>query len=1023
MTVLNQIPNIMLKFFEEDDLIDRLVHAAQEKAKPVVFIVGSPLTAPHAGSVGVLNVDQIVDMIREEFSRDAKSLAKLDDALSSTVQFPYQSAFEFLNGRRGPAYANQIIRKAVLSARTTLSDFSSEDLRNEAALSKLEHETAGWSLTPAVKALGALCVEFKEVFGKVVLTTNFDPLIEISVKSQQGDVFSSMTHGDGNIAQSTGSGLQVVHLHGYWRGSDTLHTPTQLNQSRAQLKNSLITLIKNSLVVVVAYGGWDDVITDAISEAIADDSSYPEVVWTFYSRSDQDISAKNDHLINKLKAGIARGRATFYKGIDCNKFFPLLHKTVCAFSNEPICDSEIIDVQIVSPEIELAAQTRIISTIDAFPKNELWYGREVEIKTLLQTSAKIISISGMGGEGKSALASSFMQRVRATAPANSIFDWRDCREQSSTIHMALCGATARLTAGTLEAAELSKLPTKEIVELFKQQIQKVQGIFVFDNIDNYVDLETSEPLDQVKDLVEAILGTSTASKVVFTSRPRISVEHSEFQEIQLKGISKEASKELFEKKSLRILKSNELNDLYDLTQGHPLWISIIASQCAATGKAPLMLFSEMRSGKADLPERAMRGTWSVLTSKAQHLLRVLAELERPEDPSNLEDLVDMRWNQLSKALSNLKKMSLIIFKEGDDGRELIDLHPLIRQFVRIEFPKKDRESFINLVITFVDRRISHFGALSGASVPVEVLDIWVHKVELLTNQQNYDLAVETLVNIESELQKKGLHGEIVRLGKKILQEIDWVIAMRATGKFEAFVSETVHSIVVLEGFYEAEKWLSRYEHFITGKGAHYINLCEIRAYINWFVNNYDDAIHWANLGITLKKDYDVTTHHHCAHTLALAQRDSGRADEALEFFLEGVALDECLAGSGVKQKSGPYYGNIGRCLQIMEQPEKALTAYRLAASYFEREGGDTLNQGYLRYWVGKAMEDLKRVEDALYFYTIAINKWRTISPQRTSEVQARLDDLLSENPELLQMLSTPHWKAENRFVEWSKSHN
>lgn len=1011
----------MIKFFEEDDLLDRLIYAAEQKVKPVVFIVGSPLTASYKDSHGVLNVDEIVNIIREEFSRDSKVLAKLDEALSSTKQFPYQSAFEFLIGRRGPEYANQIIRKSVIKARIKENELSSELLRNEQSLNTLERDITGWSLPPAVKSLGALCVDFKDVFGRVVLTTNFDPLIEIAVKANNGDVFSSMTHGDGNISQATGSGLQVVHLHGYWRGSDTLHTPTQLTHSRVQLKNSLTTLIKNSLVVVLAYGGWDDVITDAISDAIADDSSYPEVIWTFYSRSDQDICAKNDSLIKKLSTGISRGRATLYRGIDCHNFLPMLHKTLITSQGGSLSEPEILDVQIIEENIDIIRQPRVASTIDAFPKNELWYGRESEINTLLKTSAKIISISGMGGEGKSALASSFMQTVRDPAFKNNIFDWRDCREQSSTMHMALCGATGRLTAGLVNTTELLKMATADVIQLFIQELPKFKGIFVFDNIDNYVDLETSQPLDQVKKLIDAVLATPNSSKIILTSRPRISVEHSDFQEVQLKGISKEASKNLFDKKSLRRLDANELNDLYDLTQGHPLWISIIASQCAATGKAPLALFSEMRSGKANLPERAMRGTWSVLTSKAQHLLRVLAELERPENQENLEDLVNMRWNHLSKALSNLKKMSLIVFKESDDGKELIDLHPLIRQFVRIEFPKKDRESFINLVITYVDRRISRLGALIGVSIPAAVLDIWVHKVELVTNQQNYDLAIETLVSIESELQKKGLHGEIVRLGKKIFQEIDWVIAMQSTAKFDAFVSETIHSIVILEGFEEAEKWIAKYEQFISGKGAHYINLCEIRAYINWFVNNHDDAIHWASLGLTLKKDYDVITHHSCAHTLALAQRDSGKATEALDFFLEGVNLAEVLTGAGIEQKNGPYFGNVGRCLQLMGRPEDALVSYRLAASHFEKEGGDTLNQGYLRYWVGQVMEDLNRVEDALYFYTIAINKWHSITPQRTIEVQLRLDDLLADNPDLIKILNTPQWKAENRFVEWSKS--
>jgi len=1015
----------MIKFFDEDDLIDRLIHAYRENEKNVVFIVGSPLVAPSGESKGVSDVVQIVNLIRAEFANDKNSSSKLDGELASTSQQPYQSAFEFLLGRRGPAKANQIIRRAVLSARSQPGDFCSDKISDEKMLQDLEGDNDGWALSPGVRALGIICNRHKKTFGNYVLTTNFDPLIEISVKSDGGDVFRSVTHSDGNISQAAGTGVHVVHLHGYWRGSDTLHTPAQLTQPRPQLKNSLSALVKNSLVVVVAYGGWDDVITDALSSAVSDDTSYPEIAWTFYSDSSQDIEARNDTLIEKLQPGISRGRVSMYKGINCHQFFPSLKdglEAVDAEATHAVPGSPKVTVVLSGNDEILASivDNRNSSVIDAFPKNESWFGRDTEIRALTNSHASIISISGMGGQGKSALASTFMQQIKDCSDERVLIDWRDCREQTSTIHLALAGATARATNGQCSSDELAKLPFNELVTMFVNKLSSIKGVFVFDNIDQYVDLESAQPLDQIKILVEAVLVISTRSKIIFTSRPRINIEHTNFQEMQLSGLSGEASKDLFEKKALLKINDAELGELFELTQGHPLWISFIASQCSATEKQPLAQFTEIRAGKGDLPENTMRATWRALSSKGQELLRVLAELERPEEIANLDGLGGLRWNQLIKGFNNLDKMSLIVHKQQEDGKELVDLHPLVRSFVRREFAKQDRQSFINLAITYIQGRLDRFSKLSGLEISFEVLDIWLHKVELLINHQDYQGAIETLRQVRGQLQARGLHEEMVRLSKRVLQEIDWSLSVVSLNQFDDFIASAIHMIVGLEGGEVAEKLLSKYEAAISGKGAHYINLCEIRAYVNWYEGKYLDAIHWAEHGVELKKDYDVESPHDCAHTLALAKRDSGNPSAALEYFLYGVSLEECLNENIDPQRGGEYYGNVGRCLQMMGRLQEALFAYKKVAKLFEKNNADALNQAYIRTWVAEIMQDLGRVEDALYFNIAAARKWDSVSPGKAAIIQARIEELATENSGLQALLGTPVWKTEHRFIEWSK---
>ena len=59
------------------------------------------------------------------------------------------------------------------------------------------------------------------------------------------------------------------------------HTTRQLGQPRPRLKASLSSLLRDKLVAVSAYGGWDDAFTEALIDVVQDDTAYPEILWTF----------------------------------------------------------------------------------------------------------------------------------------------------------------------------------------------------------------------------------------------------------------------------------------------------------------------------------------------------------------------------------------------------------------------------------------------------------------------------------------------------------------------------------------------------------------------------------------------------------------------------------------------------------------------------------------------------------------------------------------------------------------------
>lgn len=79
----------------------------------------------------------------------------------------------------------------------------------------LESDGKSWRMPGSVRALGALLVTRPELFGRRILTTNIDPLLEIAIRRAGGRAETRLV-GDDGTPPDDGTVL-VHHLHGYWR--------------------------------------------------------------------------------------------------------------------------------------------------------------------------------------------------------------------------------------------------------------------------------------------------------------------------------------------------------------------------------------------------------------------------------------------------------------------------------------------------------------------------------------------------------------------------------------------------------------------------------------------------------------------------------------------------------------------------------------------------------------------------------------------------------------------------------------
>jgi hypothetical protein len=286
---------------------------------------------------------------------------------------------QFLVGSHGQDALNQLIQEAVLRAR-------SGPLTRSQRVEDLDNEVSGWTLPPGVASLGRLVALHPSSFTAPLLTTNFDPLLEVSIRRAGRKAITMFLTNDGRFDNVVAHGAAaVVHVHGYWVGSDTLPTPQQLAQPRPKLSSSRRKLLSKATLVVIGYGAWDDVFTRTLVAAVNDGSTDFNVLWAFYPNDAGEIEAQNQRLFDSVRASNGT-RLVFYRGIDCHEFLPQLTSAMDTGAT-------------TSSHHDRSEHDRHgLAFQDFHPSIAAWVGRKAELERFHVDSAHIVAITGIGGQ-------------------------------------------------------------------------------------------------------------------------------------------------------------------------------------------------------------------------------------------------------------------------------------------------------------------------------------------------------------------------------------------------------------------------------------------------------------------------------------------------------------------------------------------------------------------------------------------------------------------------------------------------
>jgi hypothetical protein len=157
---------------------------------------------------------------------------------------------------------------------------------------------------------------------------------------------------------------------------------------------------------------------------------------------------------------------------------------------------------------------------DLPPQNKYWAGRKKELENISSVNFKVIFITGIGGQGKSSLAAYYLKNC-FNSDAYELADWRDFKEETNRFQTKLISIIKRITNNRIGSKQLDNSSNKELVDIFFRELGQKGIVFVFDNIDSYIDLEEFKPTGGLGYFFDKALEIDHKSKFIFTCRPFI----------------------------------------------------------------------------------------------------------------------------------------------------------------------------------------------------------------------------------------------------------------------------------------------------------------------------------------------------------------------------------------------------------------------------------------------------------------------------------------------------------------------
>lgn len=302
---------------------------------------------------------------------------------------------------------------------------------------------------------------------------------------------------------------------------------------------------------------------------------------------------------------------------------------------------------------------------------------------------RFISIEGLGGIGKTALAQFTAQRMAELGKLEDIF-WISARDELITYQgelktldtsiQSLEDILVRLTQ-QLGQEHLMGLPISEKIEKLRPFLFASPYLIILDNLETIPDHQT---------LLHTLFPLVGKTRFLITSRHTLS-EYAYVHVFSVPELSVEDSQTLIESELERLGRKNSLSQIitkriYNTIGGLPLALKLVAAQ---VGRFPLeYILAGLKNARQQMPEQMYiyiyRRTWVCLNDPAkQLLLSMLSVAPDGEDRSWIYGASSLSEEEFDMSLTQLINFSLLEVT-GSLDRPVYRIHRLTDTFLRTD---------------------------------------------------------------------------------------------------------------------------------------------------------------------------------------------------------------------------------------------------------------------------------------------------------------------------------------------------
>jgi UDP-2,3-diacylglucosamine pyrophosphatase LpxH/tetratricopeptide (TPR) repeat protein len=630
--------------------------------------------------------------------------------------------------------------------------------------------------------------------------------------------------------------------------------------------------------------------------------------------------------------------------------------------------------------------------VDSVPLVSDWVGRENEMKRLLNPNLRAASITGIGGQGKTGLASAFFRKSAKSSDRSFDFGvWIDCREVPKTLHAKIIDSLEAISMGTEKTSLYAQESIDNTAKRFLGHLKSKKMLIVFDNIDSYIVKDSESTTHDFKPFVDVILNNEHESFIIFTCRDAFNDQRGSFRHIPLNGLMENEVKEFFRRREISLVDKNAeiyCEKLTELTLGHPWWLGLIAGQLVS-GRDTLMSivkrFWKDGASHDDRISEYFKDLWSGLQKDQQSLLRYMVNSPRPLTEDEVIQLLTYEYgpDKTIRTIRRLERAGLLEKHEGTQlGNMAYQVHPLMRQYIHKTYPKDKQKEYFERCLTFFlnNKKVIAFlftnstNSINLEDVSNESLSFksLIDSLEACLVSRNFDLAYVLLGVYWKRLDREGQHHKFFSIACRVLDSISWTdIDVIKTPMRIELLGNLINQLGLSGDIEQRDLYINKIKQIIDPETPAYNPYLSILAHIEWQHNsNNVKALEYIHEIESLKEQsFEVWD---MASLKGIILRDTGNLEAAAAIFEEKSATHETVYNIGNLAKTYLSQKKYDEAEQLLI---KCIGKLSINGTYLH-----TTNLGYAYLWLSEVMKETNRERESVSFFILAKNVWVEHAP-------------------------------------------